>query len=308
MLKKLLRRLVFGIGFAVLFSLVAVAVSEAGPPSQSGPVRTDCDQCHGSVVQNWEVSSHGMALENPAFQESWLEKGQPSECLSCHTTNYDPESGTWAADGVACASCHDGQTGPHPETAMPTDSSSRMCGTCHIDTHAEWQVSAHGEGELACVRCHNPHTTELRASNMEELCSNCHSEESYFFGSTAHAQQELSCTDCHLKVSESPLGEGHGRREHSFGVDLETCNQCHSDEMHLVSMEEESNAPAVTIINNPIAGGESCEDAELAMSSEPDSAPASPLNYLLVAAVGLTFGVAVSPVAESWYGRFINRD
>lgn len=306
--RDLLRRVVFGICCAMMLSLVAVAVSEAGSPSQSGPVRTDCSECHGSVVENWEVSSHGTAIDNPVFQESWLEEGQPSECLSCHTTNYDPESGTWVAEGVTCASCHEGQTGPHPETAMPTDSSSRMCGRCHIDTHSEWLESAHGEGGLACVRCHNPHTTELRAGNMVDVCSSCHSEESFFYGSTAHAQQDLSCTDCHLKVSESPMGDGHGRREHSFAVDLETCNQCHGEEMHLLAMEEESNAPGVTIINNPIAGGESCEDPELTISSEPDSGPASPLNYLLVAAVGLTFGMAVSPVAENWYGRFVNRD
>jgi predicted CXXCH cytochrome family protein len=306
--RNLIKRLLFGICCAALFGSVAVAVSEAGSPGRSGPVRTDCDECHGTVVENWEESAHGMALDDPVFQETWLEKGQPSECLSCHTTGYDPESGSWDADGVTCVSCHEGQTGPHPETAMPTDSSSRKCGTCHIDTHSEWESSAHGEGELACVRCHNPHTTELRAGDMQELCSNCHSEESFFYGSTAHAQRDLSCTDCHLKVSESPVGEGHGQREHTFAVDLDTCNQCHSQEMHLISMDEEADAAGVTIINNPIAGGESCEGSDPLTTSEPESAPASPLNYMLVAAVGLTFGMAVSPVAENWYGRFFKRD
>jgi hypothetical protein len=143
---------------------------------------------------------------------------------------------------------------------------------------------------------------------MQDLCSNCHSEESFFYGSTAHAQRDLSCTDCHLKVSETPVGEGHGQREHTFAVDLDTCNQCHSQEMHLISMDEEADAADVTIINNPIAGGESCEGDTPSMTSEPDSAPASPLNYLLVAVVGLTFGMAVSPVAENWYGRFFKRD
>jgi hypothetical protein len=78
--------------------------------------------------------------------------------------------------------------------------------------------------------------------------------------------------------------------------------------MHLLRMDEEADIAGVTIINNPIAGGESCESPGPSMTSEPDPAPASPLNYLLVAAVGLTFGVAVSPVAENWYGRFVNRD
>lgn len=143
---------------------------------------------------------------------------------------------------------------------------------------------------------------------MEDLCSNCHSEESYFFSTTAHSEQDLSCTDCHLKISDSPVGEGHGRREHTFSVDLDTCNQCHGDEMHLISSDSDPAATEVTIINNPQAGGESCENQEEIVTSEPEQATASPVNYLFVAAVGLTFGVAVSPVAENWYGRFLKRD
>ena len=191
---------------------------------------------------------------------------------------------------------------------MPTDSSSRNCSECHIETHEEWQNSAHGEGELACVRCHNPHTTGLRADSMQELCANCHNEESYFYNSTAHAQQQLSCTDCHLKISESPMGEGHGRREHSFAVDLETCNQCHSEEMHLLSTGEDVETAAITVINNPQSSGELCEAQEEIITSEPNPAPASPVNYVFVAVVGMTFGVVVSPVAENWYGRITKRD
>jgi len=306
--RKLMKRVIFGICTALVFSTAAAAVSAAGSPARSGPVRTDCDECHGSVVEHWEESAHAQALDNPFFQEAWQEQGEEQECLRCHTTGFDSESGTWQADGVTCLSCHEGQTGPHPETAMPTDSSSRNCSTCHIETHEEWQSSAHGEGELSCVRCHNPHTTGLRADNMEELCSNCHSEESYFFNTTAHSQQDLSCTDCHLKISESPVREGHGQREHTFSVDLDTCNQCHADEMHLIGAYADSDTTEITIINNPQAGGESCESPDDVVTSEPEQAPASPMNYLFVAAVGLTFGVAVSPVAENWYGRFIKRD
>ncbi len=306
--RKMIKRSVAGICCGLIFGLVAVAVSEAGSPGRTGPVRTDCNECHESVVDNWEVSPHGQALDNPVFQELWLEKEQPSECLSCHTTNYDAESGTWTARGVSCLSCHANQTGPHPETAMPTDPSSRLCGTCHIDTHNEWLTSAHGEGELSCIRCHNPHTAELKAANMQDLCSTCHSEEGYFYGETAHAQRGLLCTDCHLQVSESPIGDGHGQKEHTFAVDLETCNQCHSEEMHLLNIEEKPEASAITIINNPLNGGESCENEGATISAEPEAAPSSPLNYLLIAAVGLTFGVAIAPLAENWYGRFASRD
>ncbi|MFN2188686.1 MAG: multiheme c-type cytochrome [Candidatus Promineifilaceae bacterium] len=306
--RKLVKRLISGIVMALLLCLAAAAVSAAGPPNQSGPVREDCDQCHGSVVESWEQSAHGHALDNAEFQEALKENGGEGDCLTCHTTGFDPESGEWVSDGVACLACHEGQTGPHPETAMPTNSSSRNCSTCHVETYEEWQNSAHGEGELSCVRCHNPHTATLRAGSMEELCANCHNKESYFYNTTAHAEQDLGCTDCHLKITESPMGEGHGLREHTFAVDLETCNQCHADQMHLVGPDAESETAAITIINNPPASGDDGGNNKEVMTAEPEPATASPVNYLFVAIVGLMFGVTVTPLAENWIGRLRNRD
>ena len=116
--RNLLKRLLFGICTALVFSSAAMAVSAAGPPKQAGPVRTDCNECHGSVVDHLEDSAHGQALDNPVFQEAWQEKGQDTECLRCHTTGYDPESETWQAEGVDCASCHQGQTGPQAENII----------------------------------------------------------------------------------------------------------------------------------------------------------------------------------------------
>ena len=281
-------------------------------PQQEGPVRTDCNECHESVVAHQEESAHGQAAVDPAFQEAWQEQGSPAECMSCHTTEYDPATGIFEPDGIGCPTCHAGQTGPHPETPMPTDPSARLCGTCHIDTHSEWQTSAHGEGELTCVRCHNPHTTSLKTGNMEDLCATCHTDEGHFFAYTSHAGEGLQCTDCHLRVSEAEMGEGHGQRVHTFAVDLVTCNQCHGDEMHYPASADESTDPAAfmwsTYSPNP---EEVCEANGFNGSSfgdEPPAQPAKPLNYLVIAAVGMGFGVAVTPFAESWYRRFLAKD
>jgi hypothetical protein len=78
--------------------------------------------------------------------------------------------------------------------------------------------------------------------------------------------------------------------------------------MHLLNVDEKPKGDGVTIINNPLNGGLSCESGGAPVYTEPDPAPSSPLNYLLIAAVGLTFGIAVSPIAENWYGRVANRD
>ena len=310
MMNRLVKRLLVGLCFGLVAVTLAVAVGEAGSPRQEGPVRTDCQECHESVVTHWETSAHGQAAADPIFQEAWNEAGNPPECLSCHTTNYDPETGTWETDGIACSVCHSSQTGPHPETAMPTDPSARMCGTCHIDTHSEWSESAHGEGELTCVRCHNPHTTDLKTGSMQDLCTTCHNEEGHFYGYTGHAQQGLQCTDCHLRISDSPVGEGHGKRVHTFYVDLETCTQCHGEEMHfpLMNGEEAGATDTMWPAYNPTSS-EACENDEvLPINEEPVPPPAQPLNYLVVAAVGIGFGMAITPVAESWIRRRSTKD
>lgn len=310
------KRIIFGLCCALLASFFLAAVGEAGPPQFQGPVRDDCQKCHESVVLNWQQSAHGLAVVDPIFQEAWQEAGSPTECLACHTTNYDLETGSWESDGIACGTCHSGQTGPHPETPMPTDPSSRLCGTCHVDTHAEWEVSAHGEGEMACVRCHNPHTTSLRGGGINELCTVCHTDEGHFYQYTMHAQQDLLCTDCHLEVSNSPMGEGHGKRVHTFAVSLETCNQCHSQEMHLPDPDASTTAVQGTGALLMWTGAEpnpntteTCEYiGEPIVAEQPPASPTQPYHYLLVAAVGMGFGVAVTPVAEGWLRRRNSKD
>ena len=316
---RVVKRLFVGLCCALVALALTAIGGEAGSGSasyrqassyrQEGPVREDCQECHESVVENWGDSAHGQAVADPVFQEAWAEAGSPAECLSCHTTNYDPETGEHDGDGIMCTTCHSGQSGPHPETPMPTDPSSRLCGTCHIDTHAEWETSAHGEGELSCVRCHNPHTTTLKEGNMRDLCTTCHTDEGHFYGYTGHAMEGLECVDCHLRVSESPMGEGHGQRLHTFDVDLATCTQCHGEEMHF-PVTEASAADTTDLMRTAYApaGEEACVVEEGAVIEDPAPQPAQPLNYLLVAAVGMGFGAAVTPVAENWYRRLSSRD
>jgi predicted CXXCH cytochrome family protein len=313
MRKRLKLRLIVGF-FCALVALAITAISgEAGSNTssfrQEGPVRTDCQQCHGSMVTQLEESKHGQAASDAVFQAAWAEAGNPVECLSCHVTTYDPETGTYEGDGLSCTSCHYGQTGPHPETPMPTDLSSSQCGTCHVDTYAEWQASGHGEGELTCVRCHNPHTATLKEGNMHDLCTSCHTDEGHFYTYTGHAQRGLTCTDCHLRVSGSPMGEGHGQRLHTFDVDLATCTECHGQEMHGPA-DQDSAAGAAEVMRTAYAP--STESActageEGAIIDEPAPQPAQPFNYVLVAAVGMGFGAAVTPVAEGWFRRFGSR-
>jgi hypothetical protein len=77
--------------------------------------------------------------------------------------------------------------------------------------------------------------------------------------------------------------------------------------MHLLNIDEGAEFPGVTIINNPPSSGQISENRGSTVNTEPDPPPSNPLNYLLIAAVGITFGIALTPLAETWYRRFVNR-
>jgi len=181
---------------------------------------------------------------------------------------------------------------------MPTDISSRMCGTCHLDTHAEWEGSVHGQEDLACVRCHSPHTTELRADGVQDLCQSCHNEEAHFFTYTAHADEGLLCSDCHLRVSDSELGDGHGQRVHEFAVDLETCAQCHDEGMHYPVQGAMDGQGGSTLEPEPVLSMASA----VPLQAEPD--PVSPFGFAVLASlVGMGFGMVIAPWLEKWNRR-----
>lgn len=312
---RTLRKLIVGLCFALPFFLITVAVGEASPAFQDEPVAADseevedCQSCHGEIQEEWTESMHGQAATDLVFQRAWKQQGSPGECLTCHTTGFDMEAGTWEEDGIACTVCHAPEAANHPEEIMPTDASSDACGSCHEDTYADWQHSVHGEEELACVNCHNPHTTDLKVANSQELCQTCHNEESHFYDLTAHADEGLLCTDCHLRVADAPmLGEGHSQRKHTFEVDLLSCTQCHGDEMHYPVQDamgdteerQETSGQEQTVMQTGL-GLPTSERATEVVNDQPQSR--NPLTYVLAIAAGLGLGIIVTPGLDALYRR-----
>jgi hypothetical protein len=280
-------------------AFVAVAAVQARPGLQENP-QDECQDCHESIQSHWADSAHGHAADDLVFTQAWQDEGSPAECLRCHTTGFDPESGTWEQAGVTCSVCHFPPSGEHPEAVMPTDISSRLCGSCHIDTYSEWEISPHGQEELACVRCHNPHTTSLKKSDVQEVCQACHNQESHFFTYTSHAQEGLLCADCHLRISEAQMGEGHGKREHNFVVDIETCTSCHGENMHYPTGNESA-------LVEPVTASSTLPIGRATVSAQPN--PVSPLGFAVIAAlVGMGSGMVLAPWLESWYRRTSKQD
>lgn len=307
MLKNILKRLLFGGCCALLLGFLTVAVGQARVPNPIG-TPDECLECHEEVVDHWQENKHGTAATDPIFLAAWEEAGQPEDCMGCHATT-DPETGEQSEVGITCNECHSlGVNSPnHPEQIMLTDTSSRKCGTCHVETFNEWEVSEHGKEEMTCNKCHNPHTAAIKKKDVQTLCSTCHTEESHFFTYTGHAEEGLMCTDCHLQVENESPREGHSQRMHTFMVNLKTCNECHEQEMHMPSSEIETaaaaaEATAACVADETATVAALLVDGEQPVAEEPVNA--NPFNFALLAgAIGLAFGVVGSPWIERWLRR-----
>lgn len=300
MKNNLLKRFVSGLFLATLLMVLTIATGRAQEENPIAlPTSTECADCHQEIEASWQNSAHGQATVDQLFIEAWNAQGKASQCLACHTTGYDPTTQSYAAMGVTCDTCHSlVANGPnHPEQIMTSNDSAAACGTCHVDTFAQWQISQHGQAEMNCVKCHNPHSAALKMENVQSLCQNCHTTESHFYSFTAHSEEGLLCTDCHLKVAEGNLGNGHGQREHTFAVDLHTCNSCHEQEMH---------APAnMTTFLEPPAGTSPTNSHPITTIHNQPPSPNS-LNLVLLAGfIGLTFGVVGSPWFERGLRHFV---
>lgn len=288
---------------APLLLITAVVVRAQEPQQEPAPNNAEsCQECHSDTHADWLESMHGQATNNRVFLMEWKKEGSPEECMTCHTTGFNPATGEWNADGITCDSCHGPAPANHPEEIMPTAGEAADCGTCHVDTHIQWQTSGHGQNDLTCINCHNPHTTDIKAADSQALCRTCHNQESHFYEMTAHAGEGLLCIDCHLRVSDASIGEGHGKRIHTFGVDLRSCTQCHGTEMHYpvqdAMLPHEEEAAAVT----PTAVITATEQPPVSGISD-DPQPASGTDYILAVTVGLALGIIVAPGLDHLYRR-----
>jgi hypothetical protein len=84
---------------------------------------------------------------------------------------------------------------------------------------------------------------------------------------------------------------------HTFTVDLESCGECHSDEMHYYVSKAASP-------DDPEQAGIAFRMEDVMLQSEPD--PVSPMGFAILAGlVGMASGMVIAPWLERWY-RHIN--
>ncbi len=224
-----------------VFSLISISRPVLAAPNSAPAMQgisyagsKSCAQCHEAIHTNWMVTRHSQAFSSPIFQRDWTELSKQTSCLECHTTGYDPSSGTFVEEGITCESCHGAFDPRHPAEEMSITPDADLCNQCHKTTTDEWRASPHHEADIQCQSCHDPHSQTPLADSVTALCTNCHKEMGASFTHGTHANAGLECSNCHMYTAPregSPI-MGLVPTGHTFTVGSEACIGCHQDTVH----------------------------------------------------------------------------
>ncbi len=222
-----------GLACALLVYAFCPALAAAGEPM---PLQTDpgqCALCHQAEVQDWQSSPHAGATTAIESAVVACEEGQDCSCLTCHTTNFSPATGTFEHAGVTCENCHGPLVEGHPENGhMILSVDSSVCSDCHTETFQDWQQTPHAQAGVQCIGCHRSHTQNLRLDD-QALCRSCHRDDIQDGGHLVHTRTGLDCLTCHTSPAQSPHVEGGpSGPTHQFTVATEACAGCHSGAFH----------------------------------------------------------------------------
>jgi len=162
---------------------------------------------------------------------------------------------------------------------------------------------------MPCSTCHDPHSAGFKTlpgqpvsapQNPSALCQNCHKDITATSEHSKHTQRGVACVDCHLGVRPNDPSDPHVTASHSFKPTIETCNACHSSQMHSVT-----GAPLASDTSGTTTGGTTASQGqagaapiEAGFASGTPSA-VSPLGYAAIALlIGVAGGFALSPLLD----------
>jgi hypothetical protein len=248
-MKKLYRYLnwplISGFVVGLLSLLLTVHLAAAAParqddgedaemPAGEHTDQKECQECHLDIESHWQDSAHAHAYDDPYFQTQWISLGQPGECLACHTTNYQPATGEYDAEGIGCEACHGEATSEHPPAVISIKADTEYCGTCHTTTLGEWHQTGHATAGIGCMDCHDPHSQDPLFPVADDLCINCHKDSMGDYLEDLHIEEGIGCVDCHALVipPEELPEDGIVPTGHAFNITAATCVACHTDTLH----------------------------------------------------------------------------
>lgn len=147
------------------------------------------------------------------------------DCSECHSQATDLLADSLHAGiPLSCDNCHKlvpgAEGAEHPELYYSTESEESTCGSCHTDAYKQWYEGQHGDLNMTCATCHEPHSLQQKLTGDNTLiCEACHKKQVEAGHGSTHDEAGTDCATCHI-------GNETG---HSFGVTLTTCNSCHDD-------------------------------------------------------------------------------
>jgi DmsE family decaheme c-type cytochrome len=169
-------------------------------------------------------------------------------CAGCHeevakhfaTNPHTKMAEMHGKAGVTCEGCH-GPGKAHVEGGgdvtkifNPAKASAKAvdakCLSCHQGKHANFERSAHGEGNVGCIGCHTIHgskTEPLLKAAQPTLCFGCHTDVQPQFSMPFHHKVNeglVSCSDCH-----DPHGTFEKKGLKAAAQQDAVCTKCHTE-------------------------------------------------------------------------------
>jgi hypothetical protein len=225
--------------------LLPAATTRAAPDEVSTQEPAECASCHTPQGEEWNGSPHAMAYDVvlDAVKTACGEPmGGDCACLSCHTTDFDAETGTFDHEGVSCEACHGSYQVGHEVggASVMLDSDSCVCEDCHSETEHQWEGSPHAAGNIQCISCHDVHSQELRQPD-ETLCQSCHRTQPADTLHSTHLPNDVLCTDCHF----SPVQRQEGLELRTVAGDQTVINH---------TLNPDTSTACITCHTNPLDG------------------------------------------------------
>jgi DmsE family decaheme c-type cytochrome len=187
----------------------AVPAAKAAPEDFVGA--ETCATCHEEVAKGF--------ANNPHTKLAQMHGGAGVTCESCHGAGKAHVEGGGDITKIF---------NPAKATAKEVD---EKCLGCHQGKHANFERSAHGEGNVSCIGCHSVHASKtpehLLKAAEPVLCFQCHTDVKPQFSMPFHHKVEegvVKCSDCH-----DPHGTFGQKGLRSSAQQDAVCTKCHTE-------------------------------------------------------------------------------